>query len=134
VYDDEGELQALRYVRARSGPDEAIFSGVPDHSRIYMNNLRFYFLAGRPIGVRVFQLEPVVATEAPVQQEIIHDLDQNKVKWVILDSGFWSPDKTFLTHHYVGSRLLDQYITSQYHEEARFGEYQILYKTAVQAP
>jgi len=134
VYDDEGELQALRYVRTRSRPDEAIFSGVPDHSRIYMNNLRFYFLAGRPIGVRVFQLEPVVATEEPVQQEIIHDLDQNKVKWVILDSGFWSPDKTFLAHHYLGSRLLDQYIMSQYHEEARFGEYRILYKTAVQAP
>jgi hypothetical protein len=126
VYDDEDELQALRYLRTRSKPDEAIFVGVPDHSRIYVNNLRFYFLADRPIGVHTFQLETRVATEAPVQQAIIHDLDQNNVKWVILDGTKWTPDKAFLAHPYVGSKLLDEYIASHYREEAEVGAYSIL--------
>jgi hypothetical protein len=126
VYDDEDELQAVRYLRTRSKPDEAIFVGVPDHSRIYVNNLRFYFLADRPIGVHAFQLETRVATEAPVQQAIIHDLDQNNVKWVILDGTKWTPDKAFLAHPYVGSKLLDQYIASHYREEAEVGAYSIL--------
>ena len=129
VYTEQDEIRALRYLRAQSAPNDAIFVGVPDHSRIYMNNLRFYFLAGRPIGVHTFQLETRVATEAPVQQGVIHDLDQNKVKWVILDSAYWNPDTTFRAHRYVGSKLLDQYIASHYHEEARFGAYQILSRT-----
>jgi hypothetical protein len=123
VYPDGNELQALRYLRAATSSTDAIFSGVPDHSTVYINNLLIYWLADRPIGVRTFQLEARVATEAPVQQGIIADLEQNKVKWVLLDGVPWDGDSTFKAHPYVGSKLLDQYIDSHYRVEARFGSY-----------
>lgn len=123
VYPDADELQALRYLRAHSSSADAIFSGLPDHSTIYVSNLRIYWLADRPIGVRAFQLEARVATEAPVQQGIIADLEQNNVKWVLIDGVPWVGDATFVAHPYAGSKLLDQYIASHYREEARFGSY-----------
>lgn len=123
VYPDRDELQALRYLRANSSSSDAIFSGVPDHSTIYGNNLLIYWLADRPIGVRTFQLEARVATEVPVQQGIVADLEQNNVKWVLIDGVHVEPDRTFAAHPYVGSKLLDQYIASHYRVKARFGLY-----------
>jgi len=125
-YADENELRALRYLRGKTTSADAIFVGVPDHSRIYLNNLRIYWLAGRPIGVRTFQLEARIATEPEVQKGIIEDLKQNNVKWVIIDTNPWVPDPTFVRHPYAGSKMLDEYIAQHYREEARFGLYKIL--------
>ena len=54
LYQDTDELQALRYVRARTSPSTPIFVGVPNHSRVYWSNLRIYWLSGRPIGTKTF--------------------------------------------------------------------------------
>jgi len=123
VYPDWEELQALRYLRAHTSSADAIFSGVPDYSTVSGNDLRIYWLADRPIGVRSFQLESRVTTEAPVQQGIIADLEHNQVKWVLIDRFRWVPDPTFRAHPYAGSKLLDEYIASHYRLEARFGPY-----------
>lgn len=126
IYPDKDELQALRYVRARTGSSDPIFVGLQDHSTLFWSNLRMYWLAGRPIGVRHFQLETRVATEAPVQQEIISDLKKNNVSWIILDCELERGDPTFAQTTYKGSSLLDEYITAHFREEARFGRYAIL--------
>jgi hypothetical protein len=125
VYRDGWELQALGYVRARTSPSTPIFVGNGDHSKLYLNDLRMYWLSERPIGVKMFQLEATVATEAPVQRGIIDDLERNQVMWIVLDDaldgdGFWPPAE------YEGSRLLDDYIADHFAEEARFGHYIVL--------
>jgi hypothetical protein len=126
VYSNADELQALRYLRTITSSTDPIFVGVKDHSRVFINDLRFYWLAGRPIGARVFQLEPRVASEAPVQRQIISDLEANGVKCVIVDREQVLGDATFLKSGYVGSTLLDEYISSHFQEEARFGQFAIL--------
>jgi hypothetical protein len=132
VYPESGELQALRYLRANSSSADAFFSGLPDHSTIFVSNLRTYWLAERPIGVRTFQLEARMATEAPVQEGIIADLEHNKVKWIIIDDfSELQPDPTFVARHYVGSKLLDQYIASHYRVAARFGSYVVSSRKAL---
>lgn len=126
VYSDADELQALRYLRTITSSTDPIFVGVKDHSRVFITDLRFYWLAGRPIGARVFQLDPRVASEAPVQREIISDLEGNGVKCVIIDHEPYLGDATFLKKVYVGSTLLDEYISSHFREEARFGRFAVL--------
>jgi hypothetical protein len=126
VYPNVDELAALHYLRAQTTTADPIFVGLPDHSTIFANNLRMYFLADRPIGVRTFQLETRVATEPLVQQGIISDLEQNHVRWVAIDTIPRLVDPTFVAHAYVGSKLLDQYIAGHYHEVARFGPYVLL--------
>lgn len=132
VYPDEDELQALRYLRARTSSADAIFVGLPDHSRIdpnYSNDLRIYWLAGRKIGVRTFQLEPGMATEAWGQRELMADLEQNNVKWVVIESISWL-EYPLDPHPRIGSKLLDQYIATHYRREATFGSYSILSEIA----
>ncbi len=85
IYPDRDELAALRYMRANSSSSTPLFVGVKDHSRTFWNNLRMYWLADRSIGVRTFQLESRMATEGPVQEEIIADLERNRATWIILD-------------------------------------------------
>ncbi len=126
VYPDRDEVNALRYLRGRTGNSDAIFVGVKDHSRIYWNDLRAYWLAGRPIGVHTFQLEARVATEANVQGEIVNDLRRNRVKWIFLNNAAPRGDDTFMEQAYQGSKILDEYIASHYQTVAEFGVFSVL--------
>ena len=124
IYPDRDELAALRYMRANSSNSTPLFVGVKDHSRTFWNNLRIYWLADRSIGVRTFQLETRVATERPVQEGIIADLERNRATWIILDC-VQDGDKEFVRTNYQGSTLLDKYIASRFREEVRFGRYAV---------
>jgi hypothetical protein len=129
LYPNANEVLALHHLRERTGSTDPIFVGVQDHSRVFFNNLRIYWLAGRPIGTRVFQLETRVATELVVQKKIIEDLEQNGVNWMIIDRQPEPGDQTFQAARYVGSNLLDEYIASHYREDARYGQYAVLTRT-----
>jgi len=61
-----------------------------------------------------------------VQRQIISNLKKNDVKWILIDYAPEFGDSTFLAQDYAGAKLLDQYIASQYREEARFGPYAVL--------
>ncbi len=125
LYSDRNELEAVRYLRVRSGSGDAIFVGAGDHSRVYLNDVRIYWLADRPIGVRTFELDTGVATEADTQREIISDLKRSQVKWVVLDLAPWRGDRTFHEKAYRGSGLLDEYIRDRFEQRARFGRYAV---------
>ena len=132
-YGDADELRALRYLRARTTSSDAIFVGGPDHSRIFWNNLRLYWLADRPVGVRTFQLETRMATETNVQEQIVSDLRRNHVQWIMIDYAPFPGDETFKARNYVGSKLLDDYIGSHFRQEARFGSYAVLSRVIASA-
>ena len=124
IYPDSDELAVLRYVRAKSSDSTPLFVGVKDHSRTFWNNLRMYWLADRSIGVRNFLLEDRVATEAPVQEGMIADLERDRATWIVLDC-VQDGDDEFRRSNYQGATLLDEYIASRFREEARFGRYAI---------
>ena len=128
VYTDADELQTLRYVRERTKSTEPIFVGVRDHSTVFLNNLRMYWLAERPIGVRMFQLEYKMATEAHFQKETISNLERNKVKWIIIDCSPLEINKhnTSFIEEYQGSKILDEYIRRNFRLGAQFGRYAVL--------
>jgi hypothetical protein len=128
VYGNPDEIQTLRYVRSITHATDPIFVGVKDHSRVFNNDLRMYWLAGRPIGVKLFQLEPKVATEEKVQRQIVSDLETNGVNCLIIDQEQYLGDETYLSTGYVGSTLLDEYIADHYRQQARFGRFAVLTK------
>jgi hypothetical protein len=134
IYYDADEIQALKHLRHVTTSADRIFVGVRDHSRIFVSNLRLYWLSGRPIGVREFQLEDRIATEAPVQREIIRDLDQNHVKWCIIDRDPPTGDQGFIRRAYSGATLLDAFVREHFTEESRFGKFAILRRATGSLP
>jgi hypothetical protein len=134
VYSDADEIQAINHLRQVTTNADPIFVGVQDHSKIFFNNLRFYWLSGRPIGVREFQLEDKIASEAAVQRKIIHDLDQNHVKWAIIDRDQPKGDEGFVHRAYSGAKLLDAFVREHFKEESRFGRFAILQRAIQSRP
>jgi hypothetical protein len=134
IYYDADEIKLLKHLRQVTTSADRIFVGVQDHSRIYFSNLRLYWLSGRPIGVRQFQLEDKIATEAPVQREIIRDLDQNHVKWCIIDRHQPIGDEGFIRRAYSGATLLDAFVREHFREESRFGRFAILRRATGSLP
>jgi hypothetical protein len=131
LYSSRDELQALRYLRQVTKKSDPIFVGVRNHARVFVSNLRMYWLSGRPIGVRQFQLEDRIATEPQVQREIIHDLEQNHVNWIVIDREPNPGDKGFVRRAYSGSTLLDQFVAEHFQEDTNFGQYSILRRSGV---
>ena len=126
--DRSDEREALQFVRSKTSPADPIFVGVADHSRLFWNDVRAYWLADRPVGARYLMFDPGIVTEAPAQTEIIADLERRKVQYALIDHEALAAfaDRTFIERGYVGCGLLDEYLASHFRETARFGEFTVL--------
>jgi hypothetical protein len=83
----EGAYQnAVAWVRVHTLPGETIYVGHYRHDQLFATDVLFYFLADRPDATRYDMLHPGVATTAPVQAEIIRDLEARRTRCVILDN------------------------------------------------
>jgi hypothetical protein len=80
----------------------------------------FYYLSGRDSGVFYYDLEPGVVTTLPVQLEMIQELEQNNVQYIVLWNGDENPN-------IMGNGVmnLDYYIKSHYNLTKTFGNYSI---------
>jgi 4-amino-4-deoxy-L-arabinose transferase-like glycosyltransferase len=111
---------AIRYVEAVVPPDERIFVGNAQHDNLVLNDVMFYFLAGRRSGTRYHELVPGVATTAEVQTRIVRDLEGHRVRYAVLrtDPGYTpSPEG--------GAETLDRFIRGNFVRLEVFGNYSV---------
>ncbi|MGQ9634211.1 MAG: hypothetical protein ACUVXB_08175 [Bryobacteraceae bacterium] len=127
VYQDRDELAAVRYVRERTRPDEPVFAGVKDHSRLYINNVRLYWLLDRPVPTPYVNFEPGLVTERVVQERMIAGLESRGARWAVLQE-ISGGDETFRKRGYRGSTLLDEYLADKFTTVAEFGRIAVLVK------
>jgi hypothetical protein len=108
----------------RTQPDDPIFVGNQRHDMVFVNDVGFYYLAGRPSATRYSELHPGVATTRPVQEEIMRELESQQVQLLVLVDIWLSqePNSSALSS---GVTDLDRYIRSHYRKNAQFGEFQI---------
>src|SRR5262249_24992977 len=90
------EVRSTEFVRQRTSPSDPIFIGVNDHSMQFVNHVRAYWLAERLPGVRYIHLDSGVMLDESVQEEIIAELQHNRVYWAILYNRSGDPDYDFL--------------------------------------
>ncbi|MGH7400391.1 MAG: hypothetical protein ACRELW_22950, partial [Candidatus Rokuibacteriota bacterium] len=111
--------EAIRYVQSVVPSDERIFVGNARHDSLVLNDVMFYFLAGRRSGTRYHELVPGVATTAEVQARIVQDLERHRVRYVVLraDPGYVpSPE---------GAKGLDGFIREKFARVETFGNYSV---------
>ena len=128
LFPDLEELKALRYVYARTTESDCVYVGVPKHASVFVADIRAYWLLHRCIGVKRFVLEPGVTTTEPEEEEMIRNLQQNRVRWVVLTPPVRG-DEAFLRNPIPGSDLLDAAIALHYQVAATFGSYTVLTAT-----
>jgi hypothetical protein len=121
-YDDEN--QAVQFVRERTAEDEAVYVGLTDHSRPYVNYVRVGWLVGRRSGARHFMLMSGFVNTPSAQGEMISDFHVRHVRWLLLQKQVVH-DEAFLRRNSPGATLLDSYIRSRYHRVAVFGSFEV---------
>jgi hypothetical protein len=115
----------VRYILDHTAADERIFVGESAHDRLIVNEPMIYFLAARRSATRYHDLHPGVATTAPIQQEIVDDLEKFNVRLLVLSSRFADIREPNQSAVSSGTKLLDNYIASRYRQITEFGPYMI---------
>jgi hypothetical protein len=120
-----------RYVRSRVPPGDPVFVANPRFDLVNVGNPLVYVLVGRPNPTRYDVMQPGVVTTAPVQREIVGDLERARPALVIR---WLSPVADHREDNGAGRssgvRLLDRYLARADEPTRRFGDYLVLTRRA----
>lgn len=119
---DDDTYRAACYIASRTNPDEYVFVGVGRHDKLFASNAALYFVSGRRPATRWYHLEPGLQTQSEIQQEMIEDLQEKKVRLIALDTRNDEVEEPNDSARSSGVTILDRYIKSNYAEVARFGD------------
>jgi hypothetical protein len=121
-----------RYVRARVPAGRPVFVANPRFDLVRVGNPLVYVLVGRPNPTRYDVMQPGVVTTAPVQREIVGDLERSRpqlvIRWL---SPVADQAEDNGAGHSSGVHLLDRYLARSYVPERRFGDYLVLRRRLV---
>lgn len=131
VEDARNLTNLVEFVNATIPSDQPIFIGVHRHDIVVFGDVMAYFILNRRSATRYQELHPAITDTAPIQREIINDLERQKLPLLILKQMF--PDdvldavkQDFLKNlPNIGATELDRYIREQYVEVRRFGLSQV---------
>jgi 4-amino-4-deoxy-L-arabinose transferase-like glycosyltransferase len=119
------------FVDSNVPQSEELFVGVHRHDVVVVGDTLIYFILDRPIASRYQELHPAWTDTAPIQQEIIEDLQAKKVSVIILKRIFTEDElnrtkKDFLKNlPNIGATDLDDFIQDNYVKVQKFGPYTI---------
>jgi hypothetical protein len=118
---------AVRYVQRNTAQGEPIYVATLRSDLVTAGAPLFYVLAERPNPTRYDIAAPGVVTSAPVQREIVRDLEQSGtrlvVRWADPASAAPEPNKAGESS---GVTILDDHLARAYRRTARFGPWVVL--------
>lgn len=129
--DKRGEWASYRklvdYIRATTAPNEPIFSGVQDTSRLLFNDALLHFISDRPSATRWVEMEPGLTNTVPGQQEVIDALERRRVRVLVL----WKmvSNEPNATSRSNGVHLLDAFVQANYSAARQFGNYIVMIRS-----
>lgn len=118
---DQDRIQAIEYLDARTRPSDTLYVGLPHHDRILANDNSFYFGADRLPATRWSVIDPGLQNSAPIQQQMILDLQRTAPPYIALDSKFLGANEPNDSSKSTGVTLLDTYIQNAYQPVQTFG-------------
>jgi hypothetical protein len=130
----EDQAQAIGYIQQHVPENHKIFVGNGRHDVAVISDVMFYFLSARHSGTKFHELHPGLTTTSKVQSEIIRQLAANGVDYIVLWDGLDNarePNKSAETTHV---QLLDDFLSREFEDEARFGHYRIRRKKPLEWP
>jgi hypothetical protein len=122
------ELEAtVRAVQERVPPGDPIYVVPRRADLVTAGNPLLYVLAERPNPTRYDIEAPGVVTTAPVQREIVGDLERTRPRVVVRDtSPITAAPEPSAAGRSTGVTLLDDFLANAYREVERFGPYVVL--------
>jgi hypothetical protein len=123
---DLGQQFAVGTIKTLTRPADYVYVGLLRHDRVFANDVMFYFLMQRRSPTRYHELHPGLVNTAPVQQEMVADLERHQVKYVVLTDMFEGAKEPNDSGKSSGVTFLDDYIKKNYRLYAQLGTYRVL--------
>jgi hypothetical protein len=123
---DPVAIAAIRDVQQHTSSQDRIFVGAGRHDKLFLNDVRFYFVAGRPSVTKWHELHPGVQTTLPIQNEIIESMRAYSPKLIVLNSTWDDILEPNDSRYSSGVTILDGYIREHYAPRSTFGSVTIL--------
>ncbi len=120
------EIRATEFVRRRTTPSTRIFVGVKDHSSPFTNDVLAYWLAERLPAITYINLDSAITSEERVQLDIVNQLQKAQTEWAILYDFNGALIKPRFDQDTPGFKELDDFLSAQFQETARFGRYSVV--------
>lgn len=119
--------QAVSYIRSKTAPGEPIYVVGRRADITTAGAPLIYLLAERQNPTRYDIAAPGVLTSAPVQREIVADLERSQPRLIVRwDSPVTAAPEPNLAGKSSGVRILDSYIAAHYRETVRYGDWVVL--------
>jgi hypothetical protein len=119
--------QAVRDVKRRAPAGQPIYVATRRSDLVTSGAPLFYVLAGRPNPTRYDIAAPGVVTSAPVQREIVADLERTRTPVVVrFTSPVTAAPEPNRAGRSSGVGILDAYLAGAYRPAARHGDWLIL--------
>lgn len=119
--------RAALFVRLAVPEGEPIYVMTRRADLVTSGNPLFYVLAERPNPTRYDIAAPGVVTSAPVQREIVRDLERARPRLVVRwTAPITAEDEPNRAGESSGVRILDQYLAGRYQQLAKLGYYVML--------
>ena len=114
-------------VRALLRPGEPLFVANPRHDLVRVGDPLLYVILDHPNPTRYDVMQPGVVTTAPVQREIVRELQRSHTRVVVrwLDPTASRPEPNGAGRS-SGVHVLDRFLASAFRPQARFGYYAVL--------
>ena len=113
---DPSHAETIDYLVEKLKPNERFFIGLARHDRLMMNDLLTYFAVNHLPATHWAQFDPDLQTRADIQRQMIAELEQQQVRFVVLESQFDAVVERFNdSSKSSGVTLLDVYIRTHYH-------------------
>lgn len=119
-------VETANYIRINVPSTEKIFIGNSRHDRLTGNVVLLYFLTDRESATKYSEMIPGVVTRGSVQNEIIEELQENNVKYIVLFKGWDGISIPNRSNESSGVTNLDDYIQKNYYVYKIIGNYTIL--------
>jgi hypothetical protein len=123
---DNAQIAAAIAVQLRVPPDERIYIGLTQHDKVFANDAMMYFLVGRRSATRYHELHPGLTNTRQVQEEMIRDLERNRVRYILVTGMFEGANEPNDSAKSTGVTLLDDYIGKHYRTANWLSNYRLL--------
>jgi hypothetical protein len=127
---DALDLRALATAVDRLVPvGRPVFVANPRHDLVRVGDPLLYVLLDRPNPTRYDVMQPGVVTTAPVQREIVRELAGTDavIRWLNPTASRPEPNGAGRSS---GVHVLDRFLAAHFTRKARFGDYELLARTA----
>lgn len=131
---DRATADTVRYISIHTLPADRIFVGLPRHDQIVLNDIAFYFAAGRLPSTKWYHYDPGIQTSAPIQREMVSELERAPPKLIVIENTFQGIREPNESARSSGVTILDEYVKRAFRPVAKFDRYQLMVPVATTDP